>query len=44
MDWIEEITKENIDHFYESLKSGELLCRVINAMRPNMIKKYKYKS
>jgi len=38
MDWIEEITKENIDHFYESLKSGELLCRVINAMRPNMIK------
>merc|ERR1711941_170021 len=39
MDWIEAVTKEEIDDFYENLKSGLVLCKLINSIYPNVVKK-----
>eukprot|EP01121_Diplochlamys_sp_Union-15-3_P019030 TRINITY_DN7065_c0_g2_i1.p1 TRINITY_DN7065_c0_g2~~TRINITY_DN7065_c0_g2_i1.p1 ORF type:complete len:524 (-),score=101.24 TRINITY_DN7065_c0_g2_i1:2-1573(-) len=39
MDWIESITGEEIDDFYTDLKSGEVLCKLINCISPGLIKK-----
>jgi hypothetical protein len=38
MDWVEAVTQEPVDYFYESLKSGVILCKLINCIRPNMIR------
>uniref|UniRef100_A0A6B2KX77 Calponin-homology (CH) domain-containing protein n=1 Tax=Arcella intermedia TaxID=1963864 RepID=A0A6B2KX77_9EUKA len=37
MDWIEDLTGEEIDYFYECLKSGRVLCNLINTIRPHTI-------
>jgi hypothetical protein len=45
LEWIKEITGEPInvsgdmDNFYEVLKSGVLLCKLVNALEPGKIKK-----
>jgi len=39
MDWIELITGDPVDHFHKSLKSGVLLCKVLNKIRPGIIPK-----
>ncbi|RWS27246.1 calponin-like protein [Leptotrombidium deliense] len=43
LQWIQELTGENIntsgdrDNFHETLKNGQLLCRLINAIKPDSI-------
>eukprot|EP01127_Copromyxa_protea_P005829 TRINITY_DN1567_c0_g1_i1.p1 TRINITY_DN1567_c0_g1~~TRINITY_DN1567_c0_g1_i1.p1 ORF type:complete len:832 (+),score=178.90 TRINITY_DN1567_c0_g1_i1:46-2541(+) len=37
MDWIEDVTGFAIDSFYSNLKSGQVLCDLINAIRPGTI-------
>ena len=39
MDWIESVTKEEINDFYEDLKTGVVLCRLINCIYPNIVRK-----
>lgn len=39
MDWVENVTGVAVDNFYRSLGSGQLLCRLINVVKPGMIKK-----
>lgn len=39
LDWIETMTGEPCDDVYESLKSGVVLCRLINVLRPGAIPK-----
>uniref|UniRef100_A0A1B6CS28 Transgelin n=1 Tax=Clastoptera arizonana TaxID=38151 RepID=A0A1B6CS28_9HEMI len=45
LEWIKEVTNENIstsgdmDNFFEVLKDGTLLCRLINVLKPGAIKK-----
>lgn len=39
MDWIESVTKIHIDDFHEDLKSGIVLCALLNALYPNVIQK-----
>lgn len=45
LEWIKTITNEPInvsgdmDNFYETLKDGTLLCRLVNLMKPNSVKK-----
>jgi len=39
MDWIEAVTGERIDVFHKGLKSGVVLCKLINKIRPGMITK-----
>lgn len=45
LEWIADITGKDInksgeqDNFYETLKTGALLCEVINALKPGHIKK-----
>ncbi|XP_042883212.1 myophilin-like [Penaeus japonicus] len=45
LEWIAVITSADInksgdaDNFYETLKNGQLLCQVINALKPGQIKK-----
>jgi len=39
LDWIEDLTGEELDYFYECLKSGRILCKLMNTIRPNTIKK-----
>lgn len=40
--WIAEVTKEPVDleDPIESLRSGVLLCKLLNAIRPGVISKY----
>lgn len=43
--WVKEVTGEDInadgnpDYFYETLKDGTILCKVINTLKPGSIKK-----
>jgi len=37
--WIEELTGEDVYDFYEALKSGIILCKLINKIKPNTIQK-----
>uniref|UniRef100_A0A6B2KZU2 Calponin-homology (CH) domain-containing protein n=1 Tax=Arcella intermedia TaxID=1963864 RepID=A0A6B2KZU2_9EUKA len=37
MDWIEELVGEEIDYFYECLKSGRILCKMLNAIKPGTV-------
>lgn len=39
MDWIEAVTGEELDSFYDGLKDGKLLCKLINKIRPNTIRR-----
>lgn len=39
LDWIEAVTQEQVDHIWLHLKSGRLLCKLINKIRPGTIKK-----
>lgn len=39
LDWIEEITGEELDDFYKSLKSGVILCQLANCIQPGIIPK-----
>jgi len=39
MDWIEIVTGEPVDEFYPAIKSGVLLCQLINKIRPGTITK-----
>lgn len=45
LEWIREITGENIDvsgnmdNFYEILRDGTLLCKLVNDLKPNSVKK-----
>eukprot|EP01128_Nolandella_sp_AFSM9_P012476 TRINITY_DN9319_c0_g1_i1.p1 TRINITY_DN9319_c0_g1~~TRINITY_DN9319_c0_g1_i1.p1 ORF type:complete len:833 (-),score=114.58 TRINITY_DN9319_c0_g1_i1:178-2676(-) len=39
LDWIEDITGVESDSLYLSLKSGELLCKLISAISPGSVKK-----
>eukprot|EP01100_Stratorugosa_tubuloviscum_P014893 TRINITY_DN822_c0_g3_i1.p1 TRINITY_DN822_c0_g3~~TRINITY_DN822_c0_g3_i1.p1 ORF type:complete len:515 (-),score=265.02 TRINITY_DN822_c0_g3_i1:73-1617(-) len=39
LDWIEAVTKEKVDDIYKSLRSGVILCRLINCIRPNTVLK-----
>eukprot|EP01127_Copromyxa_protea_P005833 TRINITY_DN1567_c0_g2_i3.p1 TRINITY_DN1567_c0_g2~~TRINITY_DN1567_c0_g2_i3.p1 ORF type:complete len:649 (+),score=138.81 TRINITY_DN1567_c0_g2_i3:139-1947(+) len=39
MDWIEDVTGFALDSFYSNLKSGQVLCDLINTIRPGTISK-----
>lgn len=39
MDWIEAVTKKHLDDFHEDLKSGVILCDLLNALYPGVIQK-----
>jgi len=45
LEWIKTVTQEDInvsgdpDNFYETLKDGSLLCRLMNILKPGTIKK-----
>jgi len=39
MDWIEGVTGEHMSSFYDDLKDGQILCKLVNCFRPNMIKR-----
>jgi len=37
MDWIETITGEEVDSIYDTLRSGVVLCKLINSIKPGTI-------
>lgn len=39
LNWIESVTGEQVDHIFLHLKSGRVLCKLINIILPNSIKK-----
>jgi hypothetical protein len=39
MDWIEEVTDYELDDFFVNLKTGEVLCDLANAIRPETVLK-----
>ncbi|XP_018008565.1 transgelin-2-like [Hyalella azteca] len=45
LEWIKEVLKEDLDtsgdadNFYETLKNGQVLCRLINTLKPGSVKK-----
>jgi len=39
MDWIENVTKQPIDNLFDDLKSGVILCQLVNIIQPNFIPK-----
>eukprot|EP01114_Cavostelium_apophysatum_P010520 TRINITY_DN2435_c0_g1_i5.p1 TRINITY_DN2435_c0_g1~~TRINITY_DN2435_c0_g1_i5.p1 ORF type:complete len:572 (-),score=160.50 TRINITY_DN2435_c0_g1_i5:82-1797(-) len=38
--WISDVTDELVYDVYESLKSGKVLCKLINTIRPGIVPKY----
>ncbi len=38
LEWVEMLTGEKVNDCYESLKSGIILCKLINAIKPDIIK------
>jgi hypothetical protein len=42
LDWIEEVTGEQVDDLYLHLKSGRTLCRMMNKFIPKTILKINY--
>ena len=40
MDWIELVTGEQIEVFHDDLKSGVILCKLLNCIYPNAISKF----
>jgi len=41
LDWIEEVTQEEVDSIFLHLKSGRTLCKLINGIQKGLIKKNK---
>ena len=39
MDWIEAISGQRVDTFYDDLKTGVVLCELLNAIRPGIIRR-----
>lgn len=39
MDWIETVTGEQVDSFYEDLKDGKILCKLLNTFKPGIIRR-----
>lgn len=39
MDWIEDMTEEEVDDLFLSLRSGRILCILINKILPGKIAK-----
>jgi len=37
LDWIEEVTQEEVDSLYLHLKSGRTLCKLVNKLHPGII-------
>jgi len=44
LDWIELLTGEEVDDLFISLRSGELLCQLLNVIYPGTISKYNSKN
>jgi hypothetical protein len=40
LQWIEKVTSEKVFDFAEGLKSGKVLCKLINTLRPGTIPRY----
>eukprot|EP01113_Clastostelium_recurvatum_P007220 TRINITY_DN13351_c0_g1_i2.p1 TRINITY_DN13351_c0_g1~~TRINITY_DN13351_c0_g1_i2.p1 ORF type:complete len:461 (-),score=19.92 TRINITY_DN13351_c0_g1_i2:61-1443(-) len=40
LDWIEYMTKEEVDDIYSSLRPGIILCKLLNSIRPGIIPRY----
>jgi len=41
LDWIEEVTQEEVDSVFLDLKSGRTLCKLINGIQKGLVKKNK---
>jgi len=39
LNWIESVTQEEVDHLYLFLKSGRVLCKLMNIIQPGIITK-----
>jgi hypothetical protein len=39
LDWLEDVSGQTADSLYLACKSGELLCHVVNAIRPGTVAK-----
>lgn len=39
LDWIEAVTGEELESFYDDLKDGKILCKLMNTLRPNTIRR-----
>jgi hypothetical protein len=37
LDWIEDLIGEEVDDLYTNLKSGRVLCRLMNRIWPNTV-------
>jgi hypothetical protein len=40
IEWIEFLTGETITDFHGSLKDGVILCKLLNAIKPNTVRQF----